>query len=172
MRNLHAFILKSFLSLLFIGANISFSNAQAAKEVFNSTVDHINCETIRFIHREAGRAEVANNMDCLSFESIYKSIPPDEAKTTGALCKSINDYKNKYKADKLLDEQLNTVIAFANGKINAKKRKGNVEDFKASLEKLKKDALDEAKGASNATNTNGGTTAAAPAEATDRKSVV
>lgn len=123
---------------------------QATKEVFNTAVDHINCETIRFIHREAGRAEAANNMDCLSFESIYKSIPTDEAGTTGALCKNINDYKNKYKEDKPLDEQLNAVIAYANAKIAAKKRKGNVDDFKASLEKIKKDALDAAKGTSTA----------------------
>ena len=127
--------------------------AQATKEVFSTAVDHVNCETIRFIHREAGRAEVANNMDCLSFESIYKSIPADEGGTTGALCKNINDYKNKFKEDKPLDAQLNAVIAFANAKIGAKKRKGNVEDFKASLEKIKKDALDAAKGTSTAGNT-------------------
>ncbi len=148
------FSLKHLLLLLIFAFNTGTIMAQAvAKEVFGSAVDHINCETIRFIHREAGRAEVANNMDCLSFESIYKSIPADEAATTGALCKNINDYKNKFKEDKPLDAQLNAVIAFANAKIGAKKRKGNVEDFKASLEKIKKDALDAAKGG-NAAQTN------------------
>ncbi len=144
--------LKSLFLFILFASTINTIMAQATKEVFSTAVDHINCETIRFIHREAGRAEVANNMDCLSFESIYKSIPGDEAGTTGALCKNINDYKNKFKEDKPLDAQLNTVIAFANAKIGAKKRKGNVEDFKASLEKIKKDALDAAKGTSTAGN--------------------
>jgi len=160
------FSLKHLLLFFAFAINAGTIMAQAvAKEVFSTAVDHINCETIRFIHREAGRAEVANNMDCLSFESIYKSIPADEAGTTGALCKNINDYKNKFKADKALDAQLNTVIAFANAKIAAKKRKGNVEDFKASLEKIKKDALDAAKGgsgvAANKTDANDSKPAAA-----------
>ena len=151
-----------FLFIIF-ACGISSAIAQATKEVFSTAVDHINCETIRFIHREAGRAEVANNMDCLSFESIYKSIPGDEAGTTGALCKNINDYKNKFKEDKALDAQLNAVVAFANAKIGEKKRKGNVADFKASLEKIKKDALDAAKGTSAASNN---ATATKPAEET------
>jgi len=162
--------LKRFL--LFFAFAISASNMMAqavAKEVFSSAVDHVNCETIRFIHREAGRAEVANNMDCLSFESIYKSIPADEAGTTGALCKNINDYKNKFKADKPLDAQLNAVIAFANAKIAAKKRKGNVEDFKASLEKIKKDALDEAKGNTSTAATKSSSNDSKPAAAETKK---
>ena len=156
--------LKRLLLLIIFAFSTGTIIAQAVgKEVFSTAVDHINCETIRFIHREAGRAEVANNMDCLSFESIYKSIPADEAGTTGALCKNINDYKNKFKEDKPLDAQLNAVIAFANAKIGAKKRKGNVEDFKASLEKIKKDALDAAKGG-NSTAANKTSTDSKPAE--------
>jgi len=155
--------LKSLFLFIIFAGSVSSLLAQAAKEVFSTAVDHVNCETIRFIHREAGRAEVANNMDCLSFESIYKSIPTDEAGTTGALCKNINDYKNKFKEDKPLDVQLNAVIAFANAKIAAKKRKGNVEDFKASLEKIKKDALDAAKGTASASST---TTETKPGEET------
>ena len=144
--------LKSLYLFIIFASTLSSVMAQATKEVFSTAVDHVNCETIRFIHREAGRAEVANNMDCLSFESIYKSIPGDEAGTTGALCKNINEYKNKFKDDKALDAQLNAVIAFANAKIGAKKRKGNVEDFKTALEKIKKDALEAAKGTSTASN--------------------
>ena len=59
--------LKSLFLFILFASSISSVMAQATKEVFSTAVDHINCETIRFIHREAGRAEVANDMDCLSF---------------------------------------------------------------------------------------------------------
>jgi hypothetical protein len=133
--------IRVFLLLAIAGSfNVTFGQT-ATKEVFNSAVDQINCETIRFIHREQGRAEAANTMNCLSYEAIQKSIPEDEASSTGALCKKINEYKSKFKEDKPLEAQLNEVIKFAGGSITKKKRKGNVEDYKAKLESYKKDAL-------------------------------
>jgi hypothetical protein len=128
---------------LFTGSMYAQDASQAA---FNSAVDQINCETIRFIHREAGRAEIANNMQCTSFESIAQTVPEDEAKTTGQLAKDIEAFKTKFKADKPLAEQLDAVIAFADKKITAKKRKGNVDDFKAKLEGYKSDAIANANG--------------------------
>jgi hypothetical protein len=148
MKDMKSFSQKSVIFCLFFLGSIGAVFAQAGnKGVYNTAVDQVNCATIGFIHRENGRAEAANNMDCLSFESINKSIPADETKTTGALCKSINEYKNKFKDDKPLDAQLSALISFATVKIVAKKRKGNVEDFKASLEKIKKEALENAGGA-------------------------
>ncbi|MGZ5280922.1 MAG: hypothetical protein ACXWEY_01470 [Bacteroidia bacterium] len=120
---------------------------QNTQSVFNSTVDQINCETIRFIHREAGRAEIANNMECFSFESILKSIPEDEARTTAQVSKDIEAFKTKYKADGDLGAQLDNVISYASKKIEAKPRKGNVADFKQKLLNFKKDALDNIAGA-------------------------
>ncbi len=119
-----------------------------AQSVFNSTVDQINCETIRFIHREAGRAEIANNLNCFSFESILKSIPEDEARTTAALAKDIEAFKTKYKSGDELAVQLDNVISFANKKIEAKPRKGNVADFKQKLQGYRKDAIDNISGPS------------------------
>jgi hypothetical protein len=132
------------LLCLFTGSLYAQDASQAA---FNSAVDQINCETIRFIHREAGRAETANTMQCTSYESIAQTVPEDEAKTTGQLAKDIEAFKTKFKADKPLDAQLDAVISFADKKITAKKRKGNVDDFKAKLEGYKSDAIANANGA-------------------------
>jgi hypothetical protein len=136
-----------FLILFFSGMFTPSFGQGSNKEVFNTAVDRINCATIEFIHREQGRAEQANTMDCLSFESILKSIPADEAGSTGALCKSINAYKTKFKEDKPLDAQISEVIKYAQTSITKKKRKGNVEDYKAKLESFKKEAIENAGGA-------------------------
>jgi hypothetical protein len=146
MKNLTLFPFFRLFALLFFTFSLQLSIAQTAnKEVFNNAVDKINNTTIQFIHREQGRAEVANNMtNNLSYEAILKSIPADEAGSTGALCKKINEFKAKFKEDKPLDAQLNEVIKFADGKITSKHRKGNVEDFKAALETIKKDAIENA----------------------------
>jgi hypothetical protein len=135
------------------------AQAQAKTAAYNAAVDRINCETIRFIHREAGRVEVANNLDCTSFEAILKSIPEDEAATTQKLCKDIEAFKSKFKEDKPMDKQLDAVIDYAYKRINAKKRKGNVANYKEQLEGFKTTALADAG--------NGDGTAAASAQAGD-----
>ncbi|RYD83554.1 MAG: hypothetical protein EOP53_00505 [Sphingobacteriales bacterium] len=136
---------------IFLGFLLPAFAQQNAQSVYNSTVDLINCETIRFIHREAGRAEIANNMMCTSFESILKSIPEDEGSTTAKVAKDIDAYKTKFKADGDLAAQLDAIIAYVNKKIEAKPRKGNVADFKQKLQDYKTDALDNMSGASTTT---------------------
>lgn len=152
---------KNSISRLIIAAlcfcTASLYAQDASQAVFNSAVDQINCETIRFIHREAGRAEIANNMQCTSYESIAKTVPEDEAKTTGQVARDIEAFKTKFKADKPLDAQLDQVIAFADKKITAKKRKGNVEDFKTRLEQYKADALANAGGNAPASSSSAST---------------
>lgn len=153
MRTVQNRIFTLILTLLagFFGA-VAPAFSQNAQPVFNSTVDQINCETIRFIHREAGRAEIANNMECFSFESILKSIPEDEARTTAQVAKDIEAFKTKYKADGDLSAQLDNVIAYASKKIEAKPRKGNVADFKLKLQDYKKDAIDNISGTETGAN--------------------
>lgn len=130
------------LSLILLG-NALIALAQTdTRADFNSAVDQINCETIKFIHREANRGDVADKMQCFTFESTYKTIPEDEAKTTGQLSKKIEDFKGKFKTEEDLGQQLDKVIEFATGRIKAKKRKGNVDDFTARLNDIKQEALE------------------------------
>src|SRR5688572_14475654 len=140
-------------------------NTQAqgnAASVFEAAVDQINCETIKFIHREANRPEVANNMECLSFESILKSVPEDEGSTTGKLAKDINVIKSRYKAGQDIAPQLDAAIAVAVKKIESKQRKQNVPDFKNKLAEIRSDALKNA--AALAANTPAAATPAAEEE--------
>ena len=113
-----------------------------AKADFSAAVDQINCETMKFIHREEGRKSVADKMECFTFESIYKSIPEDEQSSTGKLCKDINHTKDKFNPKEDLGKQLDLVIAMAYGKISKKKRKGDVEEYKSKLEEYKKEAIE------------------------------
>src|SRR4051812_39400969 len=99
---------------VFLLGNVAFAQKDG-KEDFNAAVDQINCETVKFIHREEGRKNAADKMECFTFESIYKSIPEDEASSTGRLCKDINHLKDKYSAKEDLGKQLDAVIAFAYG---------------------------------------------------------
>ena len=122
-----------------------FTSAFAQKDGkadFNAAVDQINCETMKFIHREEGRKSVADKMECFTFESIYKSIPEDEISSTGKLCKDINHTKDKYNPKEDLGKQLDLVIAMAYGKITKKKRKGDIEEYKTKLEEYKKEAIE------------------------------
>ena len=132
------------MAVAFLLLSILPALAQNQKAIYEKAVTQINCLTIQFIHREVGRAEDANNMDCGSFESIKKTIPADESKTTGTVCQDIENFKKKYKEGGSLDGELSLVIKYAYGKINARKRKGNVADFKSKLESTKADALKEA----------------------------
>lgn len=131
-----------FLSLILL-LNAFSSKAQTdTRADFNSAVDQINCETIKFIHREADRGDVADKMQCFTFESTYKTIPEDEAKTTGQLSKKIDAFKEKFKPEDDLGQQLDKVIEFAAGRIKAKKRKGNVDEFTERLNDIKQEALE------------------------------
>lgn len=123
-------------------------NSPAALSLYNSAVDKVNCQTIKFVHNEAGRSDIANSLDCSSYESIAASIPDDEQQTTLALAKNIDNFKNKYSDKKPLDEQLNALIAFAEKQITRKKRKGDVEAYKAQLNQIKTETLSELNGAS------------------------
>lgn len=156
----------ALLIALFI-SSVSAAFAQGAASVFEGAVDQINCETIRFIHREAGRSEIANNMECLSFESIYKSIPEDEASTTGQLAKNINAVKSKFSADKDLGTQLDAAISIAVKKIESKTRKGNIPDFKKKLADIKSDAIKNAASLANGAEANNTEAGAADNNAAD-----
>lgn len=136
---------KSFLCILaiFLAAFPSFAQTNALS-VFEGAIDQINCETIRFIHREANRPDVANNMECLSFESILKSIPEDESNTTGKLARDINTIKSRYKADKDIGPQLDAAISVAVRKIESRPRKQNIPDFKKKLEDIKAETVKNA----------------------------
>ncbi len=132
-----------YLCLGFILLQFSLAFGQKdGKADFGAAVDQINCETMKFIHREEGRKNVADKMECFTFESIYKSIPDDEINSTGKLCKEINHAKEKYNPKEDLGKQIDAVIALAYDKIKKKKRKGSVEEYKAHLEEYKKDALE------------------------------
>jgi hypothetical protein len=131
-----------FLSLILL-LNAFSSKAQTdTRADFNSAVDQINCETIKFIHREADRGDIADKMQCFTFESTYKTIPEDETKTTGQLSKKIDAFKEKFKPAEDLAQQLDKVIEFASGRIKAKKRKGNVDEFTERLNDIKQEALE------------------------------
>lgn len=123
-------------ALLLLLLPLKMQAQTADKAAYDKAVTEINCATIRFIHREQGRGEKASSMDCSGFESINASIPADEKGTTGGLAKSIDAYRNKFSPSKPLAEQLEAVKKFAYEKINAKQRKGNIDEYRSELENI------------------------------------
>jgi hypothetical protein len=142
MKTPKSYFIGLFGAFLMFAFHAELSAQKDGKADFAAAVDQINCETVKFIHREAGRNATADKMECFTFESIYKSIPDDEASSTGRLSKDLNNYKAKYNAKEDLGKQLDVVIAYAENKITKKKRKGSVEDYKARLAEDKKEALE------------------------------
>ncbi|MCX6352582.1 MAG: hypothetical protein NTX03_12105 [Bacteroidetes bacterium] len=111
------------------------------KEDFSAAVDQINCATMKFLHREGGRNDVADKMECFTFESILHSVPEDEANTTGKFCKNINLCKDKFKEAEDAAKQIDAVITYAYSRIASKKRKGSIEDFKNKLAAIKDETI-------------------------------
>lgn len=130
----------SILSLLIVTV-LNMQAQPGAKGMFNTAVDQINCETIRFIHNEVGRDKVANTMNCNSYAGIIATIPADESKTTLRLAKDIEAFKDKFSEKSPLPAQLDKVVLFADSKIRLKKRKGDVDAFLLKLNKIKTDAV-------------------------------
>ncbi len=120
------------------------TQAQAGKDAkpfFKAAVLQINCATIRFIHNEAGRKDVSSKLSCLSPESVFASIPEDEANSTGKVAHEIDKFGDKFKSSDKLSEKIDEVITFASKKIKSKKRKGDVEKLTSEFAKIKKDAM-------------------------------
>ncbi|MDZ4838815.1 MAG: hypothetical protein SGJ04_02290 [Bacteroidota bacterium] len=137
MSKLHIYlflILTAFVSTL--------ASAQSGqKSSFDNAINEINCATVKFIHREQGRAESATNIECSSYEGIKATIPQDEKGTTAILAAKIESYKNKYVDSKELGTQIDVVIKYAYDNISRKQRKNSVDEFKNELAQIRSSAI-------------------------------
>ncbi len=135
------------ISLLLVAFLISMmgANAQdagnASQGSYEAAVDGINCLTIKFIHKEQNRAELAGKMDCNSFEGIMSTIPEDERSTTGKLAEAVNAYKKKWDPAKSLDNQIDGVIAYALGRVKSRPRKGDIASLESAFIQQKNEAV-------------------------------
>ena len=136
-----------FFTLLLTSAPTLLLAQDDQHAVFNNGIDQINCAAIGFIHINAGRPAIAQEMDCGRYESITSSIPADESSTTLRFSQTINSYKSKYAnadvsdpvvAARGLDEAVGEVMTT----IRSRPRSADVDALEGKLAGLKANILE------------------------------
>lgn len=140
---------KFSISLIFLFVSfLSFSQVDNNEvlKIYNSSVLDCNCATLKLVHQDAGRNDVASNLNCNTFEAILASIPSNEKSTTYSLSKKIEDYQKKYADEDLtnrsvFENALDDLIKYCTDRINAKERSVSTQEFENAMVNIKLEAL-------------------------------